>query len=175
MPTNEALRSADPAQPLSLQSCITAKEAISNSGGKRHWEQSEVHLEMCSSHSVTHTQFAPNPPPLHRVIRLGKDLSDPQSIPSPHPSVPHSHSNGTPPGMVTPRCLSSCAEHHRSFGELIFPNTQPEHLLAQLKAIASHPVTGRRGQPPLYDHLLPAQLLLSVPPHWVLSRGMLTG
>ena len=137
-----------------------------------------MHLEMRSCHSVLHAQFPPNLPPLRTVIKVGKDHSDPQSNPSPpcpHPSVPHPHSNGTPPGMVTPHSLSSCAVQHRSFGRETFPITQPERPLAQLETIISHPMTRRRGRPPLHDHLLSAQYLLSVPPGGVLRRGCLWG
>jgi len=35
----------------------------------------------------------------------------------PHPSVPHPHTSGTPPGTVTPHSLDSHAVQHRSFGE----------------------------------------------------------
>ena len=58
------------------------------------------------------TSEFPNPPHCAHCLR---------------PSVPHPRGSGAPPGMGTPpHSLGSCAVQHRSLGEEIFPNIQPE-------------------------------------------------
>ena len=70
-------------------------------------------------------------------LRLEKTSRIPMPNPSPaqlthahahclHPSVPHPRSSGTPPGMVPPHSLGSCASARLLFGEEIVPNTQPD-------------------------------------------------
>jgi len=70
-------------------------------------------------------------------LRLEKPSRIPKPNPSPaplthahahclHPSVPHPRSSGTPPGMVPPHSLGSCASARLLFGEEIVPSTQPD-------------------------------------------------
>jgi len=77
------------------------------------------------------TSEFPNPPHCAHCLR---------------PSVPHPRGSGAPPGMGTPpHSLGSCAVQHRSLGEEIFPNIQPEPPLAHLKAITSCPISVTAG------------------------------
>ena len=52
------------------------------------------------------------------------------------PSVPHLHSPGTPPGMVTPP-WAAVPMHHHSWGEELFPNIRPDPPLVQPEAFPS--------------------------------------
>ena len=81
------------------------------------------------------------------------------SPPCPLNQVPQCHKNTFPEHLQgwwlnhLPGQTVSMPDH--SFGENIFPNIQLEYPLAQFKAIPSHPVAGRRGQP-LFCHNLPS-------------------
>jgi len=46
-------------------------------------------------------------------------------MPTAHVSQCHIHGSGTPPGMVPPHSLGSCATACLLFGEGIVPNIQP--------------------------------------------------
>ena len=91
------------------------------------------------------------------IMKVGKAVQDPQVqlLTQPHrahcprPSVPHPHSSGTPPGMVTPPPpWAAVPLQHCSLGEEYFPNIQPDPPLAQHEVI-SNPFQCSCGHPHL--------------------------
>ena len=90
----------------------------------------------------------------HRITQVGKELQDPQA--QPHPTMPtahipqwahgpHPHGSWTPPGMVTPPLLGSCATaplFQKNFllifsMNLLLCNLRPSLPLVQLEAFTS--------------------------------------
>jgi len=77
--------------------------------------------------------------------------SPPHHAHCPHPSVPHPHSSGTPPGALTPPVPMQCLT---TLFEEIFPSIQPEPPPVQLKATISCPTGSTHSQ---YANKLKAQ------------------